>query len=837
MRFNHFGTASVAVLAAVAFAGAANAQQAEPGVTDRAQDTALTDPTAATQDQGARTVEEIVVTAQKREQSLQDVPIVVTAVSEQQLQDAGVRDIKDLTVLTPGLTVTSTSSEASTTARIRGVGTVGDNPGLESSVGVVIDGVYRPRNGVGFNDLGQIERIEVLKGPQGTLFGKNTSAGVINVISKAPEFEFGLDSEVSVTNFEGLDVSAGVTGPLADNLAGRLFVARRMRDGFLDVATGEGPRAKPTDNDRDYYTARGQLLWTPTANLDARIIADYTKREEHCCAGVQVVNNLARQNLIDALATDSGVLKPAGPFQRLAFSNRDTDQNIEDGGVSAEVTWDLTDDITLTSISSYRQWETRNSADLDYTTADIWYRTPDAQNSTFSTWTQEVRLAGATDRLDWLVGGFLSREELDTNIGNIFGADYEPYFGLLLSRGASPLFITALTGRAPGTNFQQGLGSADQHSQETESVALFTNNTFRVTDALELTLGLRYSVEDKSLESRYSNTNGAAACTAATAPANAARLRATYGDVNAATFIGNLCLPWTNPNFNNRTLNQERSEEELTGTIKAAYRVSEDILTYASFARGYKAGGFNLDRELAAVNQNPFAATPADLNTGFDPEFVDSYEVGAKTEFLDNSLLLNATIFHQTYEGFQLNTFTGVNFVVQSIPEVVSRGVDADFLFLTPVEGLTVQGGVTYAETQYGDFVPTLLSTRRLPNSRVSLAPLWSSSAAVTYERPVGGMLARFAMQGKYSSSYNTGSDLSPSKVQDGFFVANARVGFGPEDGRWQIEAFAQNVFDEEYFQVAFDAPLQNDAANNIDAVNAFLGQPRLYGLTFRVNY
>jgi iron complex outermembrane receptor protein len=142
-----------------------------------------------------QTVDSIVVTAQKREQNLQDVPVVVTAVGAKLLRDTGVKDIKDLTILTPGLTVTSTTSEASTTARIRGVGTVGDNPGLESSVGVVIDGVYRPRNGVGFGDLGEMERIEVLKGPQGTLFGKNTSAGVINIVTKEPEFGFGANAE------------------------------------------------------------------------------------------------------------------------------------------------------------------------------------------------------------------------------------------------------------------------------------------------------------------------------------------------------------------------------------------------------------------------------------------------------------------------------------------------------------------------------------------------------------------------------------------------------------------------------------------------------------------
>jgi outer membrane receptor protein involved in Fe transport len=176
---------------------------------------------AFAQDAPDREVEEIVVTAQKREQSLQDVPVVVTSVSGELLQDAGVRDIRELTVLTPGLTVTSTTSETVVTARIRGVGTVGDNPGLESSVGVVIDGVYRPRNGVGFGDLGEVTRIEVLKGPQGTLFGKNTSAGVINIVTAAPTRDVRAESEFTVGNYGAVGFAGSLSGPITSDLSGR----------------------------------------------------------------------------------------------------------------------------------------------------------------------------------------------------------------------------------------------------------------------------------------------------------------------------------------------------------------------------------------------------------------------------------------------------------------------------------------------------------------------------------------------------------------------------------------------------------------------------------------
>ena len=236
----------------------------------------------AQSDQSQRTIDEIVVTAQKREQSLQDVPVVVTSVNAQQLQDAGVRDIKDLTIVAPGLTVTSTSSSAVTTARIRGIGTVGDNPGLESSVGVVIDGVYRPRNGVAFTDLGDLERIEVLKGPQGTLFGKNTTAGVINIITSRPQFAFHANSEATASNLNGFGAGLSLTGPIAEDLvAGRIYLAGRARDGYYKSAVGF-----PGTNDQDFYTGRLQLLFTPTKTVDVNVAADYTKRNERCCGAV-----------------------------------------------------------------------------------------------------------------------------------------------------------------------------------------------------------------------------------------------------------------------------------------------------------------------------------------------------------------------------------------------------------------------------------------------------------------------------------------------------------------------------------------------------------------------
>ena len=252
---------------------------------------ALTAGHAAAQNEG-RTVDVITVTAQKREEGIQDVPVAVTAYSEELLSNAGVRDLKDLAVIAPGLNVTSTSNEFQTTARIRGIGTVGDNPGLESSVGVVINGVPRARNGVGFGDLGEIERIEVLRGPQGTLFGANTSAGIINVVTKRPEYEFGAHAEATVSGggADGWGVAGGMTGGLSDNVAARIYGASRQRDGFQSVQTFGGPRTTTEDANQDFYTLNGQVLFDISDNVNLLLGADYTSRDEDCCLGTALVS-------------------------------------------------------------------------------------------------------------------------------------------------------------------------------------------------------------------------------------------------------------------------------------------------------------------------------------------------------------------------------------------------------------------------------------------------------------------------------------------------------------------------------------------------------------------
>jgi len=798
---------------------------------------------AAAGSQAPANVDQIVVTAQKRTQSLQNVPIVVTTVSHQLLQDSGVTDIKDLAQLTPGLLVTSTTSEASTTARIRGIGTVGDNPGLESSVGVSIDGVYRSRNGVGFGDLGDVDRIEVLKGPQGTLFGKSTSAGEINIVTAAPKFTPSVSGEFTAGNYGAYGGAIEATGPIiADKLAGSLYVSDRERDGFFRVNTGQGPNSDTTSNNRNYYTVRGQLLYLPNDNLSMRFIADYSHRDERCCIATIIrpsESNLA-QNIVNQLGGTDG--NPNAPFSRDANSNRPSVQNIIDGGVSLQVDYKLPDlNASLTSITAYRDWKIVNGFDADFSTADIDYLPSDGTNSTqFKTFSQELRYAGSIDKLDYLVGGFYSNEQLRNNFSLLVGNQFQDYLNLLfpalgVPSGAGAFLSTGLAfPYVGGVNYPGGTGSVDHYQQADDTYAIFTNTTYHITNKFEINLGLRYTIDEKVLNTQSSNIGGGAGCGAANA---AFSLLPAALDQALAAVDNTLCLPFLSPGYNGFTDHQSEGEDEWTGTIKATYRFDPRILVYASYARGYKAGGFNLDRVECTVGAAGCQAGSAAVvtpirNTSFPGEFVNSYEVGEKSTLLDRTLLLNSTLFYQEYTGFQLNTFTGLVFVVDSVPKVRSQGLDTDLVWF-PIRNLSFQGGLTIADTRFAlnaaqlaQFVETT-GFQGSDGSRLSLAPLYSMSMSGTYrvDLPQDYYL-RFNLGMKFSSDYNTGSDLDPGKIQKDYQIWNGRIVFAPRGDRYSIELWGENIFNKNFYQVAFDSGFQNVPTNKTGTSTPSLARP-----------
>jgi iron complex outermembrane recepter protein len=810
----------------------------------------------------APALEEIIVTAQKRSENLQDVPISVVAISAQQIKDAGITDIRNLAILTPGLTVTSEGNEAITTARIRGIGTVGDNPGLESSVGVNIDGVYRPRNGVAFGDLGEIEQIEVLYGPQGELFGKNNDAGVINVTTKRPSNTFGAMAEVTGGNFNDREFRTSVTGPLSDIMAGRLYVGYQQNSGFLQVVNGVGPSEQNNTNNRKAYNGRGQLLITPNDDVDFLIIADYAKRNESCCSAV-VEYPGPFQGLVNVFAStpalggktgalgDSPLIGQPGvtrlPNSYVTYDNQIIKQNVRDMGLSGELNWNVGFG-KLTSITAWRDNTVAGGNDVDYTGIDL-FSFPDngnANSTDFKQFSEELRLAGKAGSLNWLVGGFFNNEILTTRTLGAIGNQFETYVSAVaaasIGKPFNPLFISQLTGDAPGATFF-GTGYNDDYQQTARSFALFTNETWNITQGLDLTVGLRGTEEKKTATSSYNSIGGGPGCGALLqhAPLLFANPPLGVNGTNAQAFIlGYGCFSGLDPEFTGKGFDQSNTENNLSGTVKLSYRFNEEVMTYISGANGYKAGGFNLSRVTSAPSAaDPIGLSP-NLNTSFPRETVESFEAGIKTTLFDKTLRLNAAAFYQKYTDFQLNTFTGIQFVVTSLDKVVSKGVDVDFAWATPISGLTLAGGVTQDLTNIDNFGNALPDFCGGPgngctarnNNRLSFAPLWSGALSASYMLPLSGTLGiRTSVEEKYNSSYNTGSDLDPRKIQQGFGLLNARIGLGAMDESWAIEAWGANLADKYYYAVAFDSPFQ------FNTISSYLGAPRTFGLTARVKF
>lgn len=858
----------------------------------------------------------IVVTAQGRAQSLADVPVAVSAVSGELLEKSGTSDIRELNQVAPSLLVSSTGNEANGSARIRGIGTVGDNPGLESSVAVFVDGVYRSRSGNALSELGPIDRIEILRGPQGTLGGRNASAGLISIYTAPPEFEFSGYGAFTYGNYDAIRVEGGVNAPIGQSVAARLDGVYFKRDGFYNDVVND-----TSVNNRDRYLVRGQLLFEPSDTLSFRLVGDYSKKDEACCAATFVQPEfapLARVSPgLDPFTRPEGgpaltstenpiipILLALGQDPR-ALSQSTFDRDIyitpgrsyagetEDYGISGELNWEL-GNVELTSITAYRDYSNTQGSDTDYTQVDILYREPGkfAGARAFKTFTQELRLQGSAfdDRLDWLVGGFYANEKLKVRDNLRFGEDYGAFApcrvvnainpalasptssgclsaggraALLAANGgagafgpATPLIFAGLDNLAQINDLG---GTGDVYNQKSENFALFTHNIFHITDTVDLTLGLRYTNETKDFDATFGNDN-------TICPTNRALLSSllpTGVGALAGGIISLSCQGNSTSEIDGVSLSDSRDEDEFTGTAVLSWKPTPDLLVYGSYSRGYKAGGFNLDRS-ALSNPLLFDADNIDVSAlQFDEETVDAFEIGAK--YSTREFGLSVAAFRQEFSNFQLNTFNGSVFLVQNInscstdlggadrdgdpttgscdpenvqPGVVAQGVEMEAtLNPTPDLGFTV--GLTYSDTSYEDDligtdsgVPLDPALRLLPGDNLSNAPEWVTTTSVSWTPEIGssGMRGVVFFNARLTGDYNTGSDLLYGKEQDGYVIVNGRVGLTNIADRFSIEGWVQNLFDKNYTQVAFNTPF----VASQQTYSAFLAEPRTYGITVR---
>ena len=860
---------------------------------------------AQDQEQGAVSGE-IIVTAQKRDQNLQEVPIAVTAIGGAQLERAGVLDIRALQNVSASFNLNSTGSETGgTTLRIRGVGTTGNNLGLESAVGVFIDGVYVSRPSIALGELLDVKQLEILRGPQGTLFGRNTSAGALTITTKAPSLSvveaFGnlTFGAIDGGDFGGLvSTQAGVNIPLVtDKLAVRISGAARTRDGVLS-STFDGR----DDNTRDRYLIRGQALWAPTADITVRVILDHAESNDNCCDAVtlQETPYVAQGAYLRAgLAGGAGVLA-SGPS---ALENRQSNSRqfydpSKQTGLSAQVDWDLGWG-ALTYIGSTRSVTTDNyRSESDFNGIEVFTNSgvgtaaaasPARGSNDYVS--HELRLAGKTDRLHWMVGGYYATEDLESvatvtllsdfqrNLNaNLFGAFATPGVvtpaGLPTQAAINAFFTAALTpvigapaaaataaglSVNPAAVLAQGQSStgafaSNRFTQNGETTSIFTHDTLALTDKLDVTVGLRYVDEKK--DGRFAQDaamNLACGGVNGTGGVLGNPLRTALGTVGRLG-VAYLCFPFAvpanylgagtlanpvSPALFNKTFN----DSELVYTGNVGYQFTPDIHAYASITHGFKSGGFNLDPTAAAGGADP----------RFSSEKVDSYEVGLKTKLFDGRVRANGAIFRSEMTDFQVLEFTGVQFTTFNVPKAQSTGAEVEVAAaLTDHVGATL--ALTYTDANYPtDCAPATASVnvRTLCGSSLTNAPEWVGIFGLNFDRPVGG---NYRLYGDASVRYesdrrtstqeyivNTTGPLrtikTPLDIQEANSKTNLRIGFGSQDEHWGVELWGANVFNEQTRNVTFNLPLRGVEALGTQARGAFIEDPAMYGITIRANY
>lgn len=809
-------------------------------------------------------LEEIIVTASKRPQTLQQTPIAVSVTGADTIEKARVLDISDLQSVVPSLRVTTLQTSSNTNFVIRGFGNGANNAGIEPSVGVFIDGVYRSRSAAAIGDLPRLERVEVLRGPQSTLFGKNASAGVISVVTAAPSYDSEGRIEVQYGNYDQKLVKAYVTGGLSDTFAMSLSGGWNKRDGYTDALDA----GVPDLNDRDRFNVRAQALWEPTDRVTFRLIADYSEIDEICCAVTNIING-PTAGLIAALG--GAVLDDANPFSYTSPINEIPINKIEDGGISLQGDVDF-DGWSLTSISSYRSNDALNDTEPDYTGLEILDSAFNEAN--IDTYTQEIRLTSTGDnKVDWMLGGYYFKEDITQVQGLEYGAAARPYVSLLATGGASTLFFDGPFPGFGGATIEQIMGipigsafSADTITRETftqdnEAYSLFATVDIHINDRTTLTGGLNYTNDKKTVTGSTVNGDafsssslqdsffGAAffgATGLAPTPGNIAAVEAgvpgTTAGINAAIapIVAGFSPLQFQPQFlayPNSVQDGKSSDDKLTWTARLAYEMSDNVNVYFSAATGYKATSWNLSRDARPFAANQSALESAGLtqvNQSYGtlfagPEEATVYEIGLKARYDRGAI--NIAIFDQTLKGFQSNIFQGTGFVLGNAGEQSTKGVEVDATW-SPVDELTLTFAGTYLDPVFDEFLNAPGpngSTVDLSGTKPAGIHEFSITSSATYNHQFeNGAYGYIRADWLYESDVQVVDNIPGVNREVNQFNASAGITFENGVG---IAVFARNIFNDEYFLSAFPGVIQ------AGTVNGYANTPRLWGVSLTYDF
>ncbi|HRX39829.1 MAG: TonB-dependent receptor [Parvularculaceae bacterium] len=722
----------------------------------------------------------IVVTAQRRAENIQDVPISITAADAETLAEARVENIVNIAALSPSTQfVTSNNPVTSSSIVIRGIGTIGITRTFEGAVGVFIDGAYRSRAGAAIQNFLDIDSLEILRGPQGTLFGKNTAAGAVLINSTKPDpHAVGGFYEAGYGNYNALDLKAGVNLPVGENAALRLAGLYSKTDGFYtDATTGEDL------NNNETAAFKGQFLFTPTDALSIRLIGDYSKSDANCCyASINYVDGPA-QPLIDALTLAAGGRLPSnGPKDFQQTLSAPNDQSVSDYGATLIIDYDF-DDVSLKSTTVYRSYNV-DQVGLDGDFSGALVLTVD-EYFTSEMFSQELTLNSDWDalNLDYVVGAYFSDEDIDAQRSLYWGPQAEFYWQTLLA--------TSLITATPG------MFTSEIMTGKARSAAIFAHGEFQLSDAFSAVAGVRYSHDKK--EGSFANPYF--------------RLSPT----EAITLLG--IMP--GPEYDDSV-----SDDAISGTFSLQYYPNNDTQIYASYNRGYKAGGVNIDVSAAGgVADNPAlfpGATPKDPT--YQPEKINAFELGGKFQYLGGRAQTNIAGFYNDISDLQVAQFIGLQFAILNARSAESYGLEIENRFHIS-DYVTLQlGGTWLPYAEYGDDASV---DPAISGQRFKFAPKFSGDAGINVDYPVTDDLT---VGGRIQYQYSTARYIDPASLarDDAFGLLNVNMGVGSKDGQWRVEGWVNNATNTIYGTYAFLTPIQAGDEN------IYLGAPRTYGVTLR---
>ena len=732
-------------------------------------------------------LEDIIVIAQRRSQSASDVPISITAANAETLATARVDNVANIQAISPSISFRVTNiASSSANLIIRGLGTTGNSRSFEGSVGVFIDGVYRTRAAAALQNFLDIDNLEVLRGPQGTLFGKNTTAGALLLSSAAPNLNEATGLlDVTVGNYNTVIARAAGNVPLSDKVAVRIAGVSQVQDGFFTDPTN-GRRYNNTFN----YALKGQLLFEPSDTVSLRLIGDFSNTEGNCCYATADVVNGPTQPLINALTLANGRRLPSTRLSDFEQAlSADGNQRIRDYGGTLIADFIVGDD-TLKSITAIRQFDVEQAGmDADFSGADIL-----VLDETFSSrfLSQELVWNGRISAInaDYTLGVFVSDERIDIGRQLDWGRQAQAYWNAVLGAQGIP----------PGTvRSAPGLVADEAMRGTARSYAAFGQTSIDVGGGFTLIGGLRYSIEEKTGSFAYN----------------------FYDPAPNAVFRVLGVSP--GPDYDAR-----RTDRAFSGTLGVQYRPSDDVMLYATYNRGFKAGGVNIDANGAGIVANNPAERPGavPLDPTFEPETVNAFELGAKTEYLDGRARTNLSLYYYDISNVQVAQFVGLQFTVLNGRKAVNYGVEMENLFkLNDAFTLSLDGiWIPEAKIKDDPNIDPVLS-----DSRFRFAPEFQGNAAINLDTPITDTVN---LTGRIQYMYSGPQFVNTASLsrRDSVQLVNANLGVRLNSGVL-AELWAQNLFNETYVSQLFATPLQTGDQN------AYMAPPRTFGVRFRADF